>query len=76
MERFSKICLCQQLFAFRKYFIETRLCNIFKSKNARKLTKLIIESSYKVLLDSILFVSINSPLHFLWVVEFLTTFNL
>ena len=55
---FFKI-LCQQLFAFKKYYMETRLHNIFESKNATKLTKPIIESSYKVLLDKILFVTIN-----------------
>ena len=56
--------------------METRLYNIFKSKNATKLTKPIIESSYKVQLDKVLFATIKRPLHFLWVVEFLTTFNL
>ena len=66
---------CQQLFAFKKNFMETRLYNIFKSKNATKLTKPIIESSYKVQLDKILFVTIKRPVHFLWAVESLTTFN-
>ena len=59
---------CQQLFAFEKNFMETRLYNIFKSKNAAKLTKPIIESSYKVQLDNILFVTIKQPVHFLWAV--------
>ena len=59
---------CQQLFAFKKNFMETRLYNIFKSKNATKLTKPIIESSYKVQLDNILFVTIKQPVHFLWAV--------
>ena len=39
--------------------METRLYNIFKSKNAAKLIKPIIESSCKVLLDKILFATIN-----------------
>ena len=56
--------------------IGTRLYNIFKSKNAMKLTKPLIESSYKVLLDKILFVTIKQPVSFLWAVEFLATFNL
>ena len=56
--------------------METRLYNIFKSKNATKLTKNIIESPYKVLLDEIWFNTINRPVHFLWAVELLTTFNL
>ena len=56
--------------------MKTRLCNIFKSENAAKLTKPNIESSHRVLLDKILFVTIKRPVHFLWAVEFLTTFNL
>ena len=46
------------------YFMETKSYNIFKSKNATKLTKPIIESSYKVLLDKILFVTIKQPVLF------------
>ena len=56
--------------------METRLYNIFKSKNATNMTKPIIESFYKVLLDKILFVTIKQPVHFLWAVEFLTIVNL
>ena len=56
--------------------METRLYNIFKSKNATKLTKTIIESPYKVLLDEILFNTIKPPVHFLLAVELLTTFIL
>ena len=73
---FSKFSLCQRLFAFNRYFMETRLYNIFKSKNATKLTKTIIESPYKVLLDEILFNTIKPPVHFLLAVELLTTFIL
>ena len=58
----------------KKYdLIETRLYNIFKRKNATKLTKPIIESHEKVLLDKILFATIKPPVHFLWAVELLTT---
>ena len=46
--------------------METRLYNIFKSKNATKLTKPIIESSYKVQLGKILFVTIKQSVHVLW----------
>ena len=56
--------------------MEIRLHNILKRKNAMKLTKPIIENSYKVLLDKILFVTIKRPMNLLWAVEFLTTFNL
>ena len=56
--------------------IETRLYNIFKRKNATKLTKPIIASLYKVLLDKILFVTIKRPVYILWAFELLTAFNL
>ena len=54
----------QPLFAFKKSFMKTRLYNIFKSKIATKFVKPIIESSYKVLLDKLLFVTIKRPVHF------------
>ena len=76
MGHFPKFNLCQQLFAFKKYFMEMRLYNIFKSKNATKLTKPIIESHYKVLLDKILFNNIKRTVHFFWAVELLTSFKL
>ena len=61
----------------KKYdLIETRLYNIFKRKNATKLTKPIIASLYKVLLDKILFVTIKRPVYILWAFELLTAFNL
>ena len=41
--------------------METRLYNIFKSKNATELTHPTLESSYNVLLDKILFVTIKQP---------------
>ena len=56
--------------------METRLYNIFKSKNATKLARPILESSYKVLLETILSVTIRQPVHFLQRVGFLATFNL
>ena len=55
----------QLLFAFKKSFMKARLYNIFKSKIATKFVKPIIESSYKVLLDKLLFVTtIKRPVHF------------
>ena len=39
--------------------METNLHNIFKSRNARKLAKLLTESSYKVLLDKVLLATIK-----------------
>ena len=56
--------------------METRLYRIFKSKKATNWTKSILESSYKFLLGTILFVTLKRPVHFLWAIEFLATFNL
>ena len=56
--------------------MERRLYNIFKSKNATKLSKPIIESHYKVLSDKILFNTIKRLVLSLWTVELLTTFKL
>ena len=54
--------------------METRLYNIVKNKNATKLTKFIIETFHKILLDKISFVTIKRPVHFLWAIEFLNNF--
>ena len=43
---FPNFSLCQQLFAFKKSFTETRLYNIFKSKNA------VDQAHYRKLLQS------------------------
>ena len=51
--KFSKFCLRQQLFAFKKFFIETRLRNVSKTKNAADLIKSILKSSSRVLLDTL-----------------------
>ena len=40
------------------------------------MTKLILESSYKVLSETILFMTFEQPVHFLRAVEFLAIFNL
>ena len=52
------------------------IANIFKSKDFTKLNKPILESSYKVLLEEILFVTLKQFLRFLWSLKFLATFNL
>ena len=44
--QFSKFCLCQQLYAFKKFRIETRLLVISKTTNAKKFIKTILKSSY------------------------------
>ena len=52
-----KILLSQQLLAFKEFCIEKRLSNIFKTKNVTKLTKAILESSYRILQESICLIS-------------------
>ena len=44
--------LVQRLFAFKEFYMEKRLSNIVKTTNVTKLTKVILESSYRVLQDS------------------------
>ena len=56
--------------------MDTRLYNIFKSENATKLARPILKSSYKVLLETILFMTCDPACAFLRTVEFLATFNL
>ena len=50
--KFSKFCLRQQLFAFKKFCMETRLLNISKTTNAKDFIKAILKSSCRVLLDT------------------------
>ena len=45
-EQFSKFCLCQQLYAFKEFHMETRLLIISKTTNAKKFIKTILKSSY------------------------------
>ena len=49
LEQFWKFCLRQQLFALKELCMEKRLPNIFKTTNVSNLTKVIQESSYRVL---------------------------
>ena len=44
--QFSKFCLCQQLYAFKEFRMETRLLIISKTTNAKKFIKTILKSSY------------------------------
>ena len=73
---FFEILLMSAVICIQKVFNRNEMYNIFKSKNATKLTKTIIESSYKVLLDKSSFVTVKQSMPFLWAVEFLATFNL
>ena len=46
---FSYFNLLQELFASNNFYMETRLCNIFKTANAITLRKTILESPYEEL---------------------------
>ena len=56
--------------------METKMYNIFKTKKATKLAKLILKRSYNILLETVLFVALRRLVLFLLAVEFLATFSL
>ena len=70
MGQFSKFCLCQQLFAFKRFCMETRLSNILKTTNATKFIKTILESTYKVELGTYNLAARKRPVFLLRVFEF------
>ena len=47
--QFSKFWLCQQLFAFKRFCMETILSNILKTAKVTKFIKIIVESTYKII---------------------------
>ena len=54
--------------------METRLSNIFKTTNVTKLTKVILESSYRVLQVTSKWKTLKQPVYVLKGVEFWPTF--
>ena len=56
--------------------METRLFNIFKTANVTKLTKAILESSYRVLQVTSRWKTLKQPVYFLRAVEFWSTFDI
>ena len=56
--------------------METRLSNIFKTTNVTKLTKVILESSYRVLQVTSKWKTLKQPVYFLRAVEFWPTFDI
>ena len=56
--------------------MEMRLSNIFKTKNVRKLTKVILVSSYSVLKVTSKRKTLKQPVYFLKTVEFWPTFDI
>ena len=76
LEQFLKFCLRQQLFAFKEFYMERRLSNIFKTTNITNLTKVIQESYYRVLQVTSKQKTLKQPLYFLKAVEFCSTFDI
>ena len=74
--QFSKFCLRQQLCAFKEFCMETRLSNIFKTTNVTNLTKVIQESSYRVLQVTSKQKTLKQSVYFLKAVEFCPTFDI
>ena len=74
--QFSKFCILQQLFAFKEPCMETRLSNIFKTTSVKKLTKIFLESSYRVLQVTFKWKILKLPVYFLRAVEFWPTFHM
>ena len=68
--QFCKFCLCQQLFAFKRFCMETRLSNILKNTNATKFTKTVPESTYKVVLDTYNLEAPTQPVSLLRAIDF------
>ena len=64
--RFSKFWLCQQLFAFNRFCMETVLSNILKTAKATKFIKIIVESTNKIIVVT----GPTRPVFSLRVVEF------
>ena len=69
MGQFLKFCLHQQLFAFKEFCMETRLFNIIKTTNLTKLTKVILESSYRVVKVISKWKTLKETVYFLKAVE-------
>ena len=70
MGQFSKFCLCQQLFAFKEFHMETRLRNILKTPNVTELIKTILKRSHKVLLDTCNLVALSGSVFLSRAIEF------
>ena len=56
--------------------METRLSNIFKTTNVKNLTKVIQQSSYRVLQVTSKWKTLKQPVYFLKVVELWPTFDI
>ena len=61
---FSKLCLRQQLFTHKDFCLKTRFCNNLITANAMALTKVILESLYRVLPRTLRATNLKGPVHF------------
>ena len=59
-----------------EFCVETRLSNIFKTTNVTKLTKTILESSFRALPVTFKWKALERPVYILRVVEFWPTFDI
>ena len=70
---FTSSIMCIQ---FIEFCMETRLSNIFKTTNVKNLTKVIQESSCRVLKVTSKQKTLKQPVYFLKTVEFCSTFDI
>ena len=75
LAQFSKLCLSQQLFAFKEFWMETRFSYIFKTANVMKLTRAILENSYRVQQATSKWKTLDRSIYFLRTVEVWATFD-
>ena len=71
-----KFCLRQQLFPLKELNIEMRLFNIFKNTKVMKLTKVILENSFRVLQVTSKWKTLKQLVYFLKTFGVLLTFKL
>ena len=55
--------------------METRLLNIYKTEKATSLTKVILESFYRILQVTFKWKTLTQPVYFLKTVEFCSSFD-
>ena len=71
-----EIFLTSAIIYIQRFCMETRLPNIFKTTNVTNLTKVIQESSYRVLQVTSKQKTLKQPVYFLKAVEFCPTFDI
>ena len=69
----SEILLTSAIIAFKVFCIETRMSNIFRTKNVTKLTEAILERCYRVLVVKCKQKTLNPSVYFLRVDGFCST---